>query len=191
LDGCPVRESVGPQLFFGFAHMANKTAIIRFSNTGSPTSRRLRRVFVAGLAVAASLFASPAFSETTTVYGTTASIFSAHPGAFLPANTDLVCFSMNDLNCWDGGKWIRLYPSGRRHYVVATTDRIACSVIVAPRNDCWTGSAWYRLPKGQVFGTLGGFFSRTPGAFITTPMQMRPGTYISSRSPLREFVIKR
>jgi hypothetical protein len=171
--------------------MADQTTVTRFSTTGSPTSRTMRRVLVAVLAVAASLFASPASSETTTVYGTTAGMFSAHPGAFLPANTDLACFSMNDLNCWDGRKWIQLYPSGRRHYVVATTDRIACSVIVAPRNDCWTGSAWYRLPKGQVFGTIGGFFSRTPGAFITTPMQMRPGTYISSRSPLREFVIKR
>ena len=151
----------------------------------------MRHVLVALLAGPLAFCAKPALSETATVYGTTAGMFSAHPGAFLPANSDLVCFSMNDLNCWDGKKWHQLYPSGRRHYVIATTDRVACSVIVAPGNDCWTGSAWYRLPKGQVFGVIGGFFSRTPGAFITTPLQMQPGTYISARSPLREYVIKR
>jgi hypothetical protein len=146
---------------------------------------------VALLAVPLLLVANPALAEKATVYGTTASMFSAHPGAFLPANTDLACLSMNDLNCWDGKVWHRLYPEGRRHYVVATTDRVACSVIVAPSNDCWTGSAWYRLPKGQLFGVMGGFFSRTPGAFITTPLQMRPGTYISSRWALREYVVTR
>jgi hypothetical protein len=147
------------------------------------------------LAMPLALFANPALalSETATVYGTTASIFSKNPGAFLPANTSLVCFSMNESRCWDGRTWHQLYPSGRRRYMVATTDRIACAVIVAPRNDCWTGSAWYRLPKGQVFGVIGGFFSDTPGAFITVPQDLSPHTYISAswQSPLSQYASKR
>jgi hypothetical protein len=145
-----------------------------------------------GVALVA-FFVAPALAETATVYGTTASVFSANSGAFLPANTNLACFGMNQANCWDGKKWHQLYPTGHRHYVVATTDRIACSVIVAPSNDCWTGSVWYRLPKGQVFGVIGGFFSNTPGAFITSPLQSRPVTYISAplQSQLGEFASKR
>jgi hypothetical protein len=154
-----------------------------------------RCVFAAMLAAPLMFFANPALalSETATVYGTTASIFSRNPGAFLPANTSLVCFSMNESNCWDGRKWHQLYPSGHRSYKVATTDQIACGVIVAPRNDCWTGSAWYRLPKGQVFGVIGGFFSDTPGAFITVPRDMSPRTYISAsrQSPLSQYASKR
>jgi hypothetical protein len=151
----------------------------------------LRRNLVAMLAGVASLsfFANPAFAEKATVYGTTASIFSKIPGVFLPANTDLACFSMNDANCWDGKKWHRLFPSGRRHYAIPAADRVACSVIVAPSNDCWTGSAWYRLPKGQVFGVIGGFFSNTPGAFITEPLQLPPGAIIKAplQSPTGEM----
>ena len=137
--------------------------------------------------------ADPASAETATVYGRTASIFSPNSGAFLPANTDLTCFSMNEANCWDGKKWLRLYPAGRRHYAVAATDRIACSVIVAPSNDCWTGSAWYRLPRGQLFGVIGGFFSDTPGAFITAPLRTPAVTYTitSLQSPLGQFATKR
>lgn len=115
--------------------------------------------------------AAASFAQTATVYGTTASIFSATPGAFLPANTDLACFSMNKENCWDGRKWHRLFPAGPRHYTAATSDRVACTVVVAPQNDCWTGSIWYRLPKGQVFGVVAGFFSKTPGAFVTAPLR--------------------
>ncbi len=151
----------------------------------------LRRIFVIVLAGVASLafFVNPASAEKATVYGTTAGIFSKTPGVFLPANTDLTCFSMNDANCWDGKKWHRLYPSGRRHYAISATDRVACSVIVAPSNDCWTGSAWYRLPKGQVFGVIGGFFSNTPGAFITAPLQLPPGAIINAprQSPTGEI----
>jgi hypothetical protein len=145
------------------------------------------------LAAPLTLFANRALSETATVYGTTASFLSANPGAFLPANTDLVCFSMNEGNCWDGKKWHHLYPSGRRHYAVASTDRIACSVIVAPSNDCWTGSAWYRLPKGQIFGAIGGFLSKTPGAFVTAPKDVRPGTFISAplQSTLGQYASRR
>jgi hypothetical protein len=165
-------------------------------DAGKSRSRVLSRcVYAAALAAPLMLLANSALalSETATVYGTTASILSANPGAFLPANSDLVCFSMNDGNCWDGTKWHHLYPSGPRHYIISATDRVACSVIVAPRNDCWTGSAWYRLPKGQVFGVIGSFFSRTPGAFITTPRDLRPGTLISAplQSPLGQYASKR
>jgi hypothetical protein len=117
------------------------------------------------------LSAAPAFCETATVYGTTAGIFSGTPGAFRPANTGLSCFSLDKGKCWDGRKWHRLYPAGPRHYAVATTERVACSVIVAPGNDCWTGSVWYRLPHGQIFGAVAGIFSRTPGAFVTAPLR--------------------
>ncbi len=156
---------------------------------------RARNMFAAMLAAAASLafIAIPARSETATVYGTTASILTKHPGAFLPANTDLVCFSMNESKCWDGKKWHQLYPSGRRHYAVATADKVACRVIVAPGNDCWTGTAWYRLPRGQILGVIGGFFSMAPGAFITAPMQSRPRTSISAplQSPLGQYASTR
>lgn len=177
--------------------MTDQTTEFRFpAGKRSPGSRALSRcVFAAMLAVTLALLANPAsaLSETATIYGTTASILSANPGAFLPANSDLVCFSMNEGNCWDGKKWHHLYPSGRRHYIVSTTGRVACSVIVAPRNDCWTGSAWYRLPKGQVFGVIGSFFSRTPGAFITVPKDLSPHTYISAswQSPLSQYASKR
>jgi hypothetical protein len=139
------------------------------------------------------LIADTASAETATVYGTTASMFSPHSGAFLPANTNLFCFSMNEANCWDGKIWHHLYPSGRRHYAVADTDRVACSVILAPSNDCWTGSAWYRLPRGELFGVIGGFFSNNPGAFITVPLRSEPVTYspATSPSPLGEFASKR
>ncbi len=155
----------------------------------------MRRMCLAAIMGAAllAIIAGPTLAETATVYGRTASIFSVNSGSFLPANTDLVCFSMNEANCWDGRIWHHLYPSGRRHYAVATTDRVACSVIVAPSNDCWTGSVWYRLPRGQVFGVIGGFFSDTPGAFITAPLRSPPVTYnaISLQSPLGEFASKR
>jgi hypothetical protein len=153
-----------------------------------------RDCLVAFLGIASLAFiAAPASAETATVYGTTASVFSANSGAFLPANTNLACFSMNESNCWDGKKWYQLYPTGRRHYAAAATDRVACSVIVAPSNDCWTGSVWYRLPKGQVFGVIGGFFSNTPGAFITAPLRSPRVTYISAplQSPLGEFASRR
>ncbi|HEY2011643.1 MAG TPA: PEP-CTERM sorting domain-containing protein [Rhizomicrobium sp.] len=151
----------------------------------------MRRV-VLGVASLA-IIAGSASAETATIYGTTASIFSPNSGAFLPANTDLACFSMNEANCWDGKKWLHLYPSGRRRYAVAATDRVACGVIMAPSNDCWTGSVWYRLPKGQLFGVIGGFFSDTPGAFITAPLRSPAVTYTatSSQSPLGEFASKR
>jgi hypothetical protein len=147
---------------------------------------------VAGM-IAPAIIAGPASAETATVYGTTATVFSKNYGAFQPANTDLVCFSMNDANCWDGKKWHHLYPDGRRLYAVATNDRVACSVIVAPSNDCWTGSHWYRLPRGQVFGVIGGFFSNTPGAFITEPLRWTPKPHPSApfQSPLGEFASKR
>ena len=137
--------------------------------------------------------ADAASAETATVYGTTASMFSPHSGAFLPANTNLFCFSMNEADCWDGKIWHHLYPSGRRRYAVADTDRVACSVILAPSNDCWTGSVWYRLPRGQLFGVIGGFFSNNPGAFITVPLRSQPVTYspTTSPSPLGEFASKR
>ena len=155
----------------------------------------IRRICLAAIMGAAllAIIAGPTLAETATVYGRTASIFSVNSGSFLPANTDLVCFSMNEANCWDGRIWHHLYPSGRRHYAVATTDRVACSVIVAPSNDCWTGSVWYRLPRGQVFGVIGGFFSDTPGAFITAPLRSPPVIYnaISLQSPLGEFASKR
>ena len=108
-----------------------------------------------GAALACALSAS---AETATVYGTTDSIFSFTPGAFRPANTQLACFSLNDGKCWDGHQWHRLYPPGPRRYAAVTTERVACSVIVAPNNDCWTGSVWYRLPRGQIFGVVAGFF---------------------------------
>ena len=154
--------------------------------------RRMCLAVVMGVASLA-IIAGPASAETATVYGTTASIFSPYSGAFLPANTNLTCFSMNEANCWDGKKWQHLYPSGRRHYAVAKTDRIACSVIMAPSNDCWTGSVWYRLPKGQLFGVIGGFFSNMPGAFITAPLRSPAVTYTATslRSPLGEFASKR
>jgi hypothetical protein len=155
----------------------------------------VRHVSIAGLAgmVSLALLVVPASSETASVYGMTASILSANPGAFLPANSSLVCFSLKESNCWDGKKWHQLYPSGRREYAIATTDQVACSVVVAPRNDCWTGSAWYRLPKGQLFGVIGGMFSNAPGAFITAPLQSRPGTYVSAprQSPLGAFASER
>ncbi len=151
--------------------------------------RAHRRVLVVVVAGPLALLANSASAETATVYGTTASIFSPHRGAFLPANTDLACFSMNESNCWDGRIWHHLYPAGPRRYTVAAGDRVACSVIVAPKNDCWTGSVWYRLPKGQVFGVIGGFFSDVPGAFITAPLHAPPVAYISG--PLGEFASKR
>lgn len=158
---------------------------------GSPLRRMCLAVVMGVTALA--IVAGPATAETATVYGTTASIFSPNSGAFLPANTNLTCFSMNETNCWDGKKWQHLYPAGRRHYAVATTDRVACSVIMAPSNDCWTGSAWYRLPKGQLFGVIGGFFSNTPGAFITAPLRSPAVTYTATslQSPLGEFASKR
>ena len=158
---------------------------------GSHMRRKCSAAFM-GIAWLA-LTANPASAETATVYGNTASIFSANSGAFLPANTNLACFSMNEANCWDGKTWHHLYPSGPRRYALATSDRVACSVIVAPSNDCWTGSVWYRLPKGQLFGVLGGFFSNTPGAFITAPLRSQSVTYTSTlwQSPLGEFAAKR
>ena len=128
-------------------------------------------VLVLVLAGAAALMTHPAKGERATVYGSTAGVFSRTPGAFLPANTDLTCFSLHDADCWDGKIWHHLYPGGPRHYAAVTTDRVACSVILAPSNDCWTGTSWYRLPKGQVFGVVGGYFSSTPGAFITAPLR--------------------
>ncbi len=159
---------------------------------GCPAMHRMRLPAIIG-AVSLTFVADPASAETATVYGTTASIFSPNSGAFLPANTKLICFSMNEANCWDGKKWQHLYPPGRRHYAVATTDRVACSVIVAPSNDCWTGSIWYRLPRGQIFGVIGGFFSDTPGAFITAPLRAPQVIYnaASLQSPLGEFASKR
>lgn len=153
--------------------------------------RRLRQMIV-GTALLA-FIAGQACAETATVYGTTATIFSKNYGAFQPANTDLVCFSMNEANCWDGKKWHHLYPMGRRHYAIAKDERVACSVIVAPSNDCWTGAVWYRLPRGQVFGVIGGFFSNTPGAFITEPLRWKPAPHASPafQSPLGEFASKR
>ncbi len=135
----------------------------------------------------------PALAETATVYGTTAGVFSPNSGAFLPANTNLACYSMNQSNCWDGKIWHKLYPTGRRKYAAATAERVACRVIVALSNDCWTGTVWYRLPKGQLFGMIGGFFSIMPGAFITAPLQSQPITYTSAplQSPFGEFAAKR
>jgi hypothetical protein len=151
----------------------------------------IRRMCLGAASLA--IIAGSASAETATIYGTTASIFSPNSGAFLPANANLTCFSMNEANCWDGKKWLHLYPSGRRHYAVATTDRVACGVIMAPSNDCWTGSVWYHLPKGQLFGVIAGFFSNTPGAFITAPLRSTAVTYTTTslRSPLGEFASKR
>jgi hypothetical protein len=154
--------------------------------------RHLLSGVLAGMASLA-VIALPASAETASIYGRTASILTKNPGAFLPANTQLVCFSMNGSKCWDGRTWHQLYPLGARHYAVAASDRVACSVIVAPKNDCWTGSAWYRLPDGQVFGAIGGIFSDTPGAFITQPLQPHPVTYVSAplQSPLGGFASNR
>jgi hypothetical protein len=131
--------------------------------------RRLAKLLL--LTAAMALPAASAHAETVTVYGTTDGFFSATPGAFRPANTNLACFSLNKDRCWDGHGWRRLYPQGPRHYAAVTSDRVACSVIVAPNNDCWTGTVWYRLPKGQLFGAVAGFFSKTPGAFVTAPLR--------------------
>ena len=171
--------------FFG----AGLLALLRASRI---QRRRRFPPVVAGMILLA-FVAGPALAETATVYGTTATIFSKNYGAFQPANTDLVCFSMNNAYCWDGKKWHHLYPNGRRRYAAATNDRVACSVIVAPSNDCWTGSNWYRLPRGQVFGVIGGFFSNTPGAFITAPLRWAPVPHaaVSLQSPLGEFASKR
>jgi len=175
---------IGIYLYASFVSAARRAA-------GLHMRRNCLAAFM-GIALLA-FIADTATAETATVYGTTASIFSANSGAFLPANTKLACFSMNEADCWDGKSWHHLYPSGRRHYAAATTDRVACSVIVAPRNDCWTGSVWYRLPRGQIFGVIGGFFSNTPGAFITAPLRSPPVTYISAplQSPLGEFASKK
>jgi hypothetical protein len=154
------------------------------------------RTLFSAAAVAAALLAlgtGPAGAETTTVYGTVASILSAHPGAFLPANSDRVCFSMNGSKCWDGKKWIELVPAGPRRFTIATTDKVACAIIVEPNNDCWTGTTWYRLPSGQLFGVIGGVFSIMPGAFITAPLHSRPATFISApaRLPLDRVATQR
>jgi hypothetical protein len=37
-------------------------------------------------------------------------------------------------------------------------------------HDCWDGTAWYRLPPGNLFGMIGGVLSPNPGAFLTTPL---------------------
>lgn len=105
------------------------------------------------------------------VFGIQSGVMSPTRGAFLPAGSQLACWSMKGEFCWDGQKWQRLFPSGPRHYASPSSDQVACSIIVEPENDCWTGAAWYRLPQGKLFGVYSGVLSQTRGAFLTAPLR--------------------
>jgi hypothetical protein len=124
------------------------------------------RCGIASLALVASVLAVQA-APRVRVFGVNAGIASATPGAFLPANSDLVCYALNDEGqCWDGKIWHPLYPSGPRQFVKTEGETVACRVIDLDSADCWTGTSWYRLPKGQVMGVVSSPVSATRGAFL-------------------------
>jgi hypothetical protein len=91
-------------------------------------------------------------------------------GGFKPSGTELQCTSLDEGRCYDGKRWINLFPPGPRKYAKDVPDRVACMVIAD--GDCWTTDRkWYRLPKGQLQGIHGGVMGPTPGAFITAPLR--------------------
>ena len=108
-------------------------------------------------------------SDDVRVFGVQAGIASSTPGAFLPAGTKLACYSIQEGRCWDGKRWHSLYPGGERHYQHSSI-AVECLIIVSPESDCWTGSAWFKLPQGQVFGVQEGIAMSKPGAFKTMPL---------------------
>lgn len=105
------------------------------------------------------------------IFGVTLPVMSDHPGAFRPAGTNLACGAIQDGWCWDGQKWIAIYPVGPRKYSTNPPERVACVAIVQPENDCWDGREWYRLPPGKLFGVVASPMSETPGAFLIAPLR--------------------
>jgi hypothetical protein len=120
--------------------------------------------------------AASASAENAKVFGIQAppqGVDGAPGGAFIPSGTNLACSALRDGQCWDGGAWHHLYPSGPRHYAHGTGAQVACVIIIEPRNDCWTGTDWYRLPSGQLFGVIAppqGRGDAPGGAFLTVPL---------------------
>lgn len=102
--------------------------------------------------------------QTIQVFG----VNSQRKGAFIPAGTDLACRAIDAGRCWDRKSWHVLYPSGSRKFASPASREVACIVIIRPENDCWTGTVWYRLPPGQLFGRV---LVRLGGAFVTAPLR--------------------
>ena len=95
-----------------------------------------------------------AHAEQATIYGGTAGALTINPGAFLPAKTRLVCYTISGNACWDGKAWHAIYPLGPRHYSKPNNPTVACVAIMNISHDCWDGAIGIACPLVAYSGLL-------------------------------------